>query len=168
MKDRSLLMNQISLCDKITHFVDEGKAVDVVCLHLSMAFDTFCHGFLLEKLAAHSWLGQMPYSPDKKLPVWLGPESGGMELHPAHGWSPLLLPKAQYQCQSCLILISDPDKGIEFADSTELSGNVDLTLYNHPKAGCTEVGIGLFFHITVIKKRETSLTLCWGGLDWIF
>lgn len=73
--------------------MDEGKAVDVVCLHLSKAFDTFSHGFLLEKLAAYSWLGQMLCSLDKKLPVWLGPETGGMELHPACGCSPLVSPR---------------------------------------------------------------------------
>lgn len=40
-KDRSLLINLISFCDKITHFVDERKAVDVVYLNRSKAFDTF-------------------------------------------------------------------------------------------------------------------------------
>ena len=47
MKDRSCLTNLISFYDKVTHLVDEGKAVDVV--HL--AFDTVSHSILLEKLA---------------------------------------------------------------------------------------------------------------------
>jgi len=38
MKDRSCLTNMISFYDKVTHLVDEGKAVDVVFLDFSKAF----------------------------------------------------------------------------------------------------------------------------------
>lgn len=33
-KDRSCLMNLISICNKVTHLVDEGRAVDVVYFDL--------------------------------------------------------------------------------------------------------------------------------------
>ena len=44
---RSCLTKLISFYDKVTHLVDEGKAVDVVYLDFNKAFDTAPHNILV-------------------------------------------------------------------------------------------------------------------------
>ena len=51
MKGRSYLTNIISFYNWVTRLVDEGKAVDVVYLDFSKAFDTDSHCILLGKVA---------------------------------------------------------------------------------------------------------------------
>lgn len=46
------LANLIIFYDEMTHLIDEGKAVNVVYLNFSTAFNTVFHS-ILEKLAAH-------------------------------------------------------------------------------------------------------------------
>ena len=75
-KGRSCLTNLISFYDQVTRLVDEGKAVDVIFLDFSKAFDTVSHGILLEKLAAHG-LDKCTLCWVKKLAGWTSPEGCG-------------------------------------------------------------------------------------------
>ena len=52
-KGRFCLINLISFHVLVTCLVDEGKAVDVVYLDFSKAFDTVSLSTLLQKLAVH-------------------------------------------------------------------------------------------------------------------
>lgn len=70
MKGRSCSNNIISIYDKETCLVDDGKTMDIAFLGFSKAFDNVSHSLLLEKLTAHGrdgstlgwvkngWLGQ--------------------------------------------------------------------------------------------------------------
>lgn len=53
IKGRNCLINLISSYDKMTHLMDERKAVDVFCLNFCKVFSTVLHS-LLEKQAALS------------------------------------------------------------------------------------------------------------------
>ena len=76
MKGRSCLTNLISFYDQVTCLMDEGKAVDVIYLDFSKAFDTFSHSILLEKLAAHG-LDKCTLHWVKKKAEWPSPETCG-------------------------------------------------------------------------------------------
>jgi len=71
IKSRSSLINLISFHNQVTHLVDGGKAVDVVCLGISKAFDC-----LPQYSSRSPWLRQVYSSLGKLLAGWTSPESG--------------------------------------------------------------------------------------------
>lgn len=59
VKGRSCLTNLVEFFEEVTKEVDKGKAVDVVYMDFSKAFDKVPHGRLLQKVQVHGIEGDL-------------------------------------------------------------------------------------------------------------
>ena len=59
VKGRSCLTNLIEFFEEVTKMIDEGRAVDVVDMDFSQAFDKVPHGRLMQKVKSHGIRGEL-------------------------------------------------------------------------------------------------------------